>query len=432
MLGKRKRSASTESADLPSSLTTPPTSQSSSAILPLTADNLSALDSENSMPPKVPGSPAPPRTPRRARSVDSSSGTATTSKQAAEIARTLRIIRIRILEPTTTLPEGLETLTEWIVDNPRDHSVSPISKDILRIIKANTKENEETLVRKLGRWLTEASEEENEAAGIISSDDRMWEAGCVPILEGTSDEIIKMLQDFYTTPTPKPDITYGFKFEFSTTEELVLGTPIVRRLLDICHGAFFPFLTVEWKSTWNGGTMAAAQVQCARDGAAAVAAMDRLYRAAGLTPTPADTCHFSMGVDQYCVYFHIHWRWEDNKGNVFWEMTDFDSCTLRKEKNVQALRGNLYNIFKWARETRLPRIRERIAKIDPSSIANSALRLFTPPASDIAPAEATPSLSAVTSQTDEGVSVSPNLETTQIAQSPTTKSPDAKRRRIEN
>ncbi|KAJ9653447.1 hypothetical protein H2201_009143 [Coniosporium apollinis] len=430
MIGKRKRSESSGSSDSPSDSSTLQTSQASSVSLPLTEENLALLESQTTMAPKTPskknapGVPKTPKTPRRGESVASGASTAK-SKAAEQVAKILRIIRVRILEPTTTLPEDVTETTDWIVTNPHDNPDSPNPTGILRILKQNNKENERTLVEQLKRWLAEASQDENEEAGVGSKLEANWKSGCVPILEGTSDEVIKMLQDYYTTSTPRPDVTYGFKF-LDEEEEHILSLPAVKKLLDICSGSYFPFFTVEWKSTWFGGNIASAQVQCARNGAAAVAAMHRLYVQAGLGPTPADTMHFSMAIDQYCVYFHVHWRYEDEKGRVFWEMMDFDSYTLRKESNIPAVRSNLYNIFKWGRDTRRQCIKEALANLDIDALVtgNAAMALASPASEDILPSEEAVTTASVNSLTDEGIDSSATSDATSRAlETPAGKSP---------
>lgn len=317
------------------------------------------------MPSKGPSTPKKPKT-----SDPESLPTTKESKQALEVAAALRSIRIRVLEDDNiVMPSDIRELITNIVGIECSTPPSPASKEALIQVLSNRKENERTLVAKLSKLLTEANEHENEVAGVKSGYEQNWETNCVPILEGSRHELIKFLEESYSTPTPRPDITYGYKFGMKETK--ILDIPAIGKSLDICHGVYLPFFTIEWKSTWTGGTIAAAQVQCARNGAAAVAAMDRLHRIAGLNPSPVDTCHFSLAIDQYLAVFHIHWRWEDADGEIYWEMYEFDTMALRKANGigVYELRRNLHSIFEFARATRLPRINDCISKISPTTIA---------------------------------------------------------------
>ncbi|KAJ9633950.1 hypothetical protein H2201_009161 [Coniosporium apollinis] len=342
-------------------------------------------------------------TPRRKRqlSLGPSEPTAK-SQQADEVADELLGIGIRVCEPDAMVPADIKERIQWFLQNPRDHALSPTSKDvIIPILRRSLRVNESTLMERLRRWLTEASEDENFEAGVVSENNCNWTANCVPFLQGDGNETFRILLEFYTTTTPRPDVTYGFKNTFPIRRLFTISSA-VKAALDICHGILLPFLTVEWKSAWHGGCLAAAWLQCARNGAAAVAAMVRLYRLAGVKPETSDTCHYSIAIDQITIIFNVHWCWEDNEGHVFWEMTDFASYSLRMDDNIPVVRGLLYNIFKWARETRLPKINELLRKIKPEEVTDDlvkSLYVWTPVTAEAA------SVAAPSNETDEGIAM---------------------------
>ncbi|KAJ9639401.1 hypothetical protein H2199_006434 [Coniosporium tulheliwenetii] len=343
------------------------------------------------MVPSTPSSHAPgisrtPKTPKTGESGHSGASSRSTAP-AWKMAQVLQLVYINILDPDTTLPADVNEIADWIVRNPHNDPYSPNPAEILRILRDNNKASKRTPMEQLKPWLAEASGDENKAAGVGSKLKASWESGCVPIPDNASDNFSETLEDFHSIPTPRPDITYSFN-PLDEEEEYNLNLPAIKELLDICSGLYFPFFTVERKSILFGGSIASAQVQCACNGAAAVAAMHRLCIQAGLDPFPAETMHFSMAVDDYTVYFHVHWRDKDEQGRVIWEMMDFDSYALRKEEDISRVRFVLYNI-KWGRETRLQYIKAALARLDIKALLtrDAAVALGSPASIDILPSE---------------------------------------------
>jgi hypothetical protein len=145
--------------------------------------------------------------------------------------------------------------------------------------------------------------------------------------------------------------------------------------------------------------MADAQNQLARAGASAVHVMDRLHRHSGnATPTSADTCVFSMGIDNNVALFHVHWRGVNRRGQAFTEMRIFEAVTLLKHGDLRQLRRVVFNIFQWARNVRLPAVKACVAKLDPNKPTPAILR---DPTDSEAQTQSDPG--APTIQTDEGI-----------------------------
>jgi hypothetical protein len=81
------------------------------------------------------------------------------------------------------------------------------------------------------------------------------------------------------TRLPLRNLAHGFHFGPEADETDILDkSAVLRQILNICRIIHFPFLIIEWKSTWFGGNMADAQNQLTRARASAVHVMDRLHR----------------------------------------------------------------------------------------------------------------------------------------------------------
>lgn len=326
-----------------------------------------------------------PNTPRSTSKQGSRASTVKqSSKQAHEVARCLGAIGIHVVPDGIELPEDVDQLINTFQKGDRPDPDTPSAKEALKILLKRPMPivTEAELIRKLGTLMTEVSQDLNEQDGILCQDDRSWQVGCVPCMEDADQDLRQVFKAYYQTSTPKPDLTYGYKFKPFSHEKQIMDTPSIVVSLDICRGTLFPFLTVEWKSTWYGGNMADARNQCARSGSAAVWAMDRLYRLADLTSSAAETCHFSMGIDDTHALWFVHWRHMDEAtGSVSWEMDQIYGVVFLNPGALQNLRRMNYHIFEWARNTRLPAIKRCVNMIDPTQPCPRLLR--DPPDSDV-------------------------------------------------
>jgi hypothetical protein len=323
------------------------------------------------------------------------------SKQAHEVQWRQRAIRIYFDTEGRVNPPDVEQLTETFKEQDRPIGPeTPSAKQALATVREYYKHSEDEAFAELSHLLTEASEDLNKAAGIRKVMKRPWQAGCVPFLEEADDATRKLFATYYPTSTPKPDLAYGFHFGPEADETDILdNSPNLRQILDICRIIHFPFLIIEWKSTWFGGNMADAQNQLARAGASAVHVMDRLHRHSGnANPTSADTCVFSMGIDNNVVLFHVHWRGVNRRGQAFTEMRIFEAVTLLKHGDLRQLRRVVFNIFQWARNVRLPAVKACVAKLDPNKPTPAILH---DPTDSEAQTQSDPG--APTIQTDEGI-----------------------------
>lgn len=361
----------------------------------------------------------PPKTPRAPK--DSTSSTTkqkAQSQQPHEIQLRLKAIHICIETEERENPPDVDGVVQTLREEKRPAGPeSPSIKKALDTVRQFWKHGEDEAFGELSRLLTEASEDLNRAAGIRKAVKRPWQAGCVPFMEEADEATRKLFAAYYSTSTPKPDLAYGFHFGPESDETATLDdSPNLRQILDICRVVHFPFLIVEWKSTWFGGNMADAQCQLARAGAAAVQVMDRLHRHSGnADPTTADTCVFSVGIDNNIALFHVHWRGVSKRGMAFTEMRIFKAVTLLEEDHLRELRRVLFLLFKWAREVRLPAVKARVAKLDPSKPTPPLLRDPT----DCEAQSGTPSLlEAPSLPTDEGIGHSAISGTRPLSESP--------------
>lgn len=74
---------------------------------------------------------------------------------------------------------------------------------------------------------------------------------------------------------------------------------------------YFPFLTLQWKSSANKGTIDTAITRGKRDRAAMVSNLHGFLTCAGREPgaqDPAWICHFFGLIDMRRTELHMHWR----------------------------------------------------------------------------------------------------------------------------
>jgi hypothetical protein len=122
-----------------------------------------------------------------------------------------------------------------------------------------------------------------------------------------------------------------------------------------------PFLSSQWKPT-TGESHMIAHYQSARDGAAIVRYLDKFYTIAyGRPATTLECSHLSFTCDIQALNVWLHWRELDAGGTAMYYMRSIESCTLRKEKDLNKTRALLWNHVEYALDTRLRSLKVALA-----------------------------------------------------------------------
>jgi hypothetical protein len=123
---------------------------------------------------------------------------------------------------------------------------------------------------------------------------------------------------------------------------------------------YFPFFTAQWKSPAKGQTHHQAIPQGARDGSTIVNYLHQFYATARPTQAPSliETSHFSATIDMRSIILWVHWREQDEHGNVSYHMEQIESGMLDKERDNKEIRTILRNLQDYALGDRLQGIKE--------------------------------------------------------------------------
>jgi hypothetical protein len=76
-----------------------------------------------------------------------------------------------------------------------------------------------------------------------------------------------------------------------------------------------------------------------------------------------ETCHFSATIDMRSIILWVHWREQDENGNVSYYMEQIESGMLDKEKDNKEIRTILRNLQDYALEDRLQGIKELLPSL---------------------------------------------------------------------
>ncbi|KAL8686779.1 MAG: hypothetical protein Q9218_006872 [Villophora microphyllina] len=200
-------------------------------------------------------------------------------------------------------------------------------------------------------------------AGIMRSRDHLWKKDCLPIPSAVQGKVFQDIFEKAGLPSvPKPDLTYGYTFTSfeEKTHRAILMLPDSANPLG--GQPYFPYWIIEWKSSYNGGTIEEAATQARRDGSAAVFTMLNLYRILGVEePAQETTAVFTTCIDSNQVLTRIHWRRCDPITKaVTYEADIVDQGFISKPRDMFDFRSLVFNILHWAREIRLPAIQRAL------------------------------------------------------------------------
>lgn len=379
MIGKRKREEDDDQT----------------AVTPLTKQNLAVLESSTL-------EAVPPVAQQRESSSASSSTRSNTSQSDAidymsQILETYRIF----LDHSEPQPRELRDLIELITTPRDDPCTTPKSKKVARLWK-QTKEKQEkdaiAALEQLFGYRPELWEDGEE--GIERGQDLHWRAGSVPTPKAAEDDkLLQRAMDQLGAPkTPIPDICYGYKktmFDEQTMKAL-RGLDISCFVAGVATEPILPFFIMEWKANSTGGTLAQAQHQVMRDGAAAVNAMTNFFKVTTESAANGDALMplvaadkssvFSLCIDSNVMELRVHWRRVDDGGIITWEADLLDCGWLRREDDVFRIRSCILSILTWAKGPRLASIREACEQRRTNV---TAAALPTPPSSRVARSSST-------------------------------------------
>jgi hypothetical protein len=169
---------------------------------------------------------------------------------------------------------------------------------------------------------------------------------------------------------PQPDHCFGYipskkarparlRAPFTIEEENIMNR------FTLTTELYFPFFTAQWKSPAKGQTHDQAIPQGARDGCAVVNYLHQFYATARPNQVPSliEACHFSATIDRRSIILWVHWREQDENGNVSYHMEQIESGMLDKEKDNKEIRTILRNLQDYALEDRLQGIKELLPSL---------------------------------------------------------------------
>lgn len=272
------------------------------------------------------------------------------------------------IDRTLGLDHDLSTLTET-VKKSRGGDTTPTSHRIAERWKISSTLSEKNAQAALENVLGYRGEYEDLETGvkiemgIIRSRDQLWKKDCLPIPGADQGlEFETIFKKAGLPSVPKPDITYGFT-------HAVIGEEFysILKMLPDCANPlggqpYFPYWIIEWKSSHNAGTIEEAVTQARRDGAAAVYTMYNFFRICNVNNLPpAATAVFTTCIDSNQVLTRVHWRRVDPlSGKVTYEADLVDGGSIWKAGNMFEFRSLVFNVLEWARNTRLPAIKQAL------------------------------------------------------------------------
>ena len=144
---------------------------------------------------------------------------------------------------------------------------------------------------------------------------------------------------------PRPDLTFGFRQAAFSENQLNLALGLGAEMQ---VGLVHPFFAVEAKNAL--GSLAEAELQCCRAGAAMVYVSRGIKAEATAEPE-------NLGADQSFMFtlammpsyaiIYVHWAEVKADGRVTYHQNTVDSFNLKKKQDASSLRQAIYNLLDW-------------------------------------------------------------------------------------
>lgn len=296
----------------------------------------------------------------------------------------LRAYRVSILTSDSTIPQELRQYLESHVKKARRDTPPSASAIASAQEQTITKlRSEAASIELLGQRLIGHTKDDG------SQDSRLiWEAATQFERAYSPLPPTALVEKQYGTfPQPRPDRCVGYASQaFPEDHELA----VVNREC-ISPGVSNPFLTAQFKRSIGGEGMLQAKLQSARDGASVNNYLHKLYTNAGQpNPSMVDTCHFSVTCDFDTARLWVHFRLDGSAG-PFYHMAHVAKTWLEGEderpqgqqsaSDLELFRKYIRNIYDYALETRLDRIKQAVTDVYNSkcTMAEKAAKVAKPP-----------------------------------------------------
>ena len=169
------------------------------------------------------------------------------------------------------------------------------------------------------------------------------------LIKPANATITKILNLHPRLKTPRPDLTFGLKKSAFTKDQHALSHYLGGNMQ---RGLYHPFLALEAKNEL--GTLAEAEIQCCRAGAAMVYSRRRFNQEAKI-PSEAPTSGadpqsfvFTVALIPLNAEIYIHWA-EVGVADIpiSYHMNSVGSYHMKSKQDVGRLRQAIYNILDW-------------------------------------------------------------------------------------
>ncbi|KAF1948946.1 hypothetical protein CC80DRAFT_529721 [Byssothecium circinans] len=331
-------------------------------VLPLTQENLQALEDSQQSSPGSPGplNPAMSRLPSPTRPNNN-------------LDTSLKLAAYHIfVDYGRELPPALKEHVSTIILAPRGVGVppSPNAAKIKQQRRVAAQQNERNGIKRIEPYMLFRGAAEDDprvlpAPLVYSKDEINLHRYFLP---PAPDRTVK--QDWKELSQPRPDTAIGYvtRRDAQSTEppSATAFTAEEERLLDafcLTQYLHFPFLTSQWKTPNSNENISHAHNQAARDGAVIVNYLHSFYSLAypDHEPGPIDIVHYSLTCDLHTAQIWVHWR--DEEGHHMEIIFEF---SLREVEEIVQARGILKNILNHAIGDRLAKIKSALPAFEKS------------------------------------------------------------------
>ena len=161
---------------------------------------------------------------------------------------------------------------------------------------------------------------------------------------------------------PKPDVAYGYTLEgIESSQQIAQNSTFsgvdLSKYSRPAKDFYWPFFVVEFKAPSVGGTVFAAENQCAGGGSALLMAAHALYTAALQAKACvdlADSIAYSAAIDGAIVNLHVHWY---DAGRKKYYLEEVRNYNFKRHKDIQKFYMHTRNIVDWGLGERLEKIK---------------------------------------------------------------------------
>lgn len=175
--------------------------------------------------------------------------------------------------------------------------------------------------------------------------------------------------------TPKPDMHFAFHYNaFNDQHRIIMQDSELQTYSKPVTTGYFPYFTIEFKSTARRGSIWVAENQGATNGALCVNSIERLFKIVEKSSDEVDSIAFSCLMDERAAAIWVTYC-DRIKGHII--NVEVEQYLMSRTTDIIGIRNAIKNICDWSLRERLPVLMSALDQFNPKYLDKDLLTRYS-------------------------------------------------------